>query len=111
MSAAEKLRALEIPGEFWVDSSEDARGVFDLTETLPQIIAVVEAAEKVRANLDAADVDVLEVELAAALAALEAALTEEKGIVRDSKLIDRFAWNSRDGVTYDSERDTAGGNP
>jgi hypothetical protein len=33
----------------------------------------------------------------------DAALRGE-GIVRDSKLTDRFDWNSRDGVTYDSEK-------
>lgn len=33
----------------------------------------------------------------------------EGGAVRDSKLTDRFDWNSRDGVTFDAGRDALEG--
>lgn len=95
MTASERLRALY---------GQDVRNL------LPLIADVVEAAEREHPEphnyweiLDDEGNETTVCPTCAALTALRDAL--EGGAVRDSKLTDRFDWNSRDGVTFDAGRD------
>lgn len=55
MSASEKLKALDgrMPSEPWMTSKTKVRDMKKLRDALPQIVAVVEAAEQVLAYDDA----------------------------------------------------------
>lgn len=120
MNVSEKLKAWDralkpSPYEPRSAAQEDV-AFWEIRNALPQIVAVVKAAETMRREYqddmdswsereyDGKPWEGLAVDFDAALAALEETLGEV-GIVRDSKLTDRFDWNSRDGVTFDAGQD------